>query len=107
MYHQEVWKDHWHQKNPITRGKTTITRKELVGSTDPYGGGDTQCIGAVYCQKGINIPDIMLWEELSITLDTDELLVDSARYCIVNNDQIKKECRDTELSCIYSGSTIF
>jgi hypothetical protein len=47
MYHQEVWKDHWHHNTPIARGKTTAIRKELVGSTDPYGGGDTQCIGAV------------------------------------------------------------
>jgi hypothetical protein len=60
MYHQEVCKDHWHTETPITRGKTTVIRKELVGSTNPYGGGDTQCVGAVFRQKGIDIPDIML-----------------------------------------------
>jgi hypothetical protein len=79
----------------------------LVGSTNPYGGGDTQCVGAVYRQKGIDIPDSMLWEELTITLDTDTLLVDATGSCIVNNDQIKIGCRDTALSCIYSGGTIF
>jgi hypothetical protein len=107
MYHQEVWKDHWNTETPIARGKTTVIRKELVGSTNPYGGGDTQCVGAVYRQKGIDIPDIMLWEELTITLDTDTLLVDAEGSCIVNNDQIKIGCRDTALSCIYSGGTIF
>jgi hypothetical protein len=107
MYHQEVWKDHWHTETPIVRGKTTVIRKELVGSTNPYGGGDTQCVGAVYRQKGIDIPDIMLWEELTITLDTDTLLVDAEGSYIVNNDQIKIGCRDTALSCIYSGGTIF
>jgi hypothetical protein len=49
----------------------------------------------------------MLWEELSITLDTDKLLVDTAGACIVNNEQIKIECRDTALSCVYSGGTLF
>jgi hypothetical protein len=49
----------------------------------------------------------MLWEELSITLDTDKLMVDNAGACIVNNDQMKIECRDTILSCIYSGGTLF
>jgi hypothetical protein len=107
MYHQEVWKDHWHKETPIARGKTTVIRKELVGSTSPYSGGDTQCVGAVYRQKGIEIPDIMLWEELTITLDTDTLLVDATGSCIVNNDQIKIGCTDTALSCIYSGHTIF
>jgi hypothetical protein len=107
MYHQEVWKDHWHTETPIARGKTTVIRKELVCSTNPYGGGDTQCVGAVYQQKGIDIPDIMRWEELAITLDTDTLLVDATGSCIVNNDQIKIGCRDTALSCIYSGGTIF
>jgi 3-oxoacyl-[acyl-carrier-protein] synthase III len=48
----------------------------------------------------------MLWEELSITLDTHKLLVDNAGACIVNNDQIKIEFRDTDLSCIYSGGTL-
>jgi hypothetical protein len=107
MYHQEVWKDHWHHETPIAKGKTTVIRKELVGSTNRNGEGDTQCVGAVYRQKGIDIPDIMLWEELSITLDTDELLVDTTGACIVNNDQIKIGCRDTDLSCIYSGGTLF
>jgi hypothetical protein len=89
MYHQEVWKDHWHHETPIARRKMTVIRKEQVGSTDPYGGGDTQCIKAVYRQKGINIPDITLWEKLSITLDTDKLLFDTAGARIVNNHQIK------------------
>jgi hypothetical protein len=84
-----------------------IFDKELVGSTNPYGGGDTQCVGAIYRQNGLDIPDIMLWEELTITLDTDTLLVDAEGACIVNNDQIKIGCRDTDLSCIYSGGTLF
>jgi hypothetical protein len=107
MYHQEVWKDHWHTETPIARGKTTVIRKELVGSTNPYGGGDTQCVRAIYRWKGIDIPDIMLWEELTITLDTDTLLVDAEGSCIVNNDQIRIGCRDTDLSCIYSGGTLY
>jgi hypothetical protein len=107
MYHQEVWKDHWHTETPIARGKTTVIRKELVGSTNPYGGGDSQCVGAIYRQKRIDIPDIMLWEKLTITLDTDTLLEDAEGSCIVNNNQIKIGCRDTDLSCIYSGGTLF
>jgi hypothetical protein len=27
MYHQEVWKDHWHTETPIARGKTTVIWK--------------------------------------------------------------------------------
>jgi hypothetical protein len=49
----------------------------------------------------------MLWEELTITLDTKTLLVDTEGACIVDKDQIRIGCRDTELSCIYSGGTIF
>jgi hypothetical protein len=48
MYNQKVYKDHWHKETPIERGMTTVIRKELVGSTNPYGGGDTQCVGAIY-----------------------------------------------------------
>jgi hypothetical protein len=86
---------------------TTVIRKELVRSTNPYGRGDTQCVGAIYRQNGLDIPDIMLWEELTITLDTDTLLVDTEGACIVNNDQIRIGCRDTDLCCIYSGDTLF
>ena len=107
MYDREIYKDKWHEETPIGRGKTTIIRKELVGSTNPYGGADTQCVGATYRSKGIDIPDIMIWEELTITLDTDTLLVDKEGACIVNNDQIRIGCRDTDLSCIYSGGTLF
>jgi hypothetical protein len=35
----------------------------------------------------LDIPDIMLWEELCITLDADTLLVDAEGACIVNNDR--------------------
>jgi hypothetical protein len=101
MYNQEVWKDHWHKETPIKRWMTTVIRKELVASTNPYGGGDTQCVGAIYTQNWLDIPDIMLWVELTITLDTDTLLVDAEGACIVNNNQIKIGCRDTDLSCIY------
>ncbi len=59
MNSQKDYKVGWHDETPIERGKTTVIRKELVGSTNPYGGGDTQCVGATYRQKGINIPDIM------------------------------------------------
>jgi hypothetical protein len=107
MYSQKVYKDHWHKANPIDRGMSNVIRKELVGSTNPYGGGDTQCVGAIYQQNGLDIPDIMLWEDLSITMDTDTLLVDAEGACIVNNDQIRIRCRDTDLSCIYSGGTLF
>jgi hypothetical protein len=107
MYSQKVYKDHWHKETPIDIGMTNVIRKELVGSKNPYGGGDTQCVGAIYRQNGLDIPDIMLWEELFITLDTDTLLVDAEGACIVNNDQIWIGCRDTDLSCIYSGGTIF
>jgi hypothetical protein len=47
----------------------------------------------------LDIPDVMLWEELFVTLEEDLLLVDSKGACIVNNDQIKISCRDTDLSC--------
>jgi hypothetical protein len=86
---------------------TNVIRKELVGSTNPYGRGDTQCVGAIYRQNRLDIPDIMLWEELFITLDADTLLLDAEGACIVNNDQIRIGCRDTDLSCIYSRGTIF
>jgi hypothetical protein len=72
MYSQKVYKDHWHKASPIDIG-----RKEQVGHTNPYGGGDTHCVGAIYRQNGLDIPDIMLWEELSITLGTDTLLVEA------------------------------
>jgi hypothetical protein len=107
MYNQKVYKDHWHKETPIERGMTTVIRMELVGSMNPYGKGDTQCVEAIYRQNGLDIPDIMLWEELTITLDTDTLLVDAEGACIVNNDQIRIGCRDTDLSCIYSGGTLF
>ena len=74
MYKQKVYKDQWHQATPIDIGMTNVIRKELVGSTNPYGGGDTQWVGAIYRQNGLDIPDIMLWEELFITLDEDTLL---------------------------------
>jgi hypothetical protein len=106
MYNQKVYKDHWHKETPIERGMTTVIRKELVGCTNPYGGGDTQCVGAIYRQNGLDIPNIMLWE-LTITLDTDTLLVDTEGACIVNNNQIRIGCRDKDLSCIYSGGTLF
>jgi hypothetical protein len=48
MYNQKVFKDRWHKETPIERGMTTVIGKELVGSTNPYGGGDTQCVGAIY-----------------------------------------------------------
>jgi hypothetical protein len=107
MYNQKVYKDRWHKETPIKRGMTTVIRKELVGSTNPYGGGDTKCVGAIYRQNGLDIPDIMLWEELTITLDTDTLLVDTEGACIINSDQIRIGCRDTDLSYIYSGGTLF
>jgi hypothetical protein len=107
MYSQKVYKDHWHKATPINLGMTNVIRKELVGSMNPYGRGDTQCVCAIYCQNGLDIPDIMLWEELSITLDRDSPLVDAEGACIVNNDQIRIGCRDTDLSCIYSGGSIF
>jgi hypothetical protein len=107
IYNQKVYKDRWHKETPIERGMTTVIRKELVGSTNPYGGRDTQCVGAIYPQNGLDIPDIMLLEELTITLDTDTLLVNTEGACIVNNDQIRIGCRDTDLSCIYSGGTLF
>jgi hypothetical protein len=40
-------------------------------------------------KKKKKITDIMLWEELLITLDEDALLVDAEGACIVNNDQIR------------------
>jgi hypothetical protein len=60
MYNQKVYKDQWHKETPIERGMTTVIRKELVGSRNPYGGGDTQCVGAIYRHNGLDIPDIML-----------------------------------------------
>jgi hypothetical protein len=60
MHKQKVYKDHWHKETPIDRGMTNVIRKELVGSMNPYGGGDTQCVGAIYQQNGLDIPDIML-----------------------------------------------
>jgi hypothetical protein len=45
MYHQEVWKDHYHTETPITRGKTTVIRKELVGSTNQYSEGMCNVLG--------------------------------------------------------------
>jgi hypothetical protein len=106
MYPQQMWKeDLLHTETPICRSKTTIIRKELVRKTDAHSGADTQCTGAMYRSKGINIPDIMLWEELSITLNTYKLLVDKAGGCIVNSNQVRIGCKDTELSCKYSEGT--
>jgi hypothetical protein len=45
MYSQKVYKDHWHKATPINIGMTNVIRKELVGSTNPYGGGDTHVSG--------------------------------------------------------------
>jgi hypothetical protein len=41
MYSQKVYKDHWHKATTIDRGMKSVIRKELVGSTNLYGGGDT------------------------------------------------------------------
>jgi hypothetical protein len=57
MYAQKVYKDHWHQATPLDTGMTNIIRKELIGSTNPWGGGDTKCVGAIYQQNGLDIPD--------------------------------------------------
>jgi hypothetical protein len=107
MYQQKIYKDRWHKGTPLDTGMTNIIRKELVGHTNPYTGADTQCVGAIYRHNGLDIPDVMLWEELFITLEEDLLLVDKEGACIVNNDQIRISCRDTDLSCTYSGGTIF
>jgi hypothetical protein len=53
MYEQKVYKDHWHQATPLDTGMTNVIRKELIGSTNPWGGGDTQCVGAIYRQNGL------------------------------------------------------
>ena len=56
MYDREIYMDKWHEETPIGRGKTTIIRKELVGSTNPYGEGIPNASGQLTGAKGSTSP---------------------------------------------------
>ena len=84
------------KRHRLQVGGTSVIAYEHIGETRIWESSDVQCYGASYRGK----PDVMLWEQLKITLAPEELWVEPAtNKVIVRNGNLWTTCTPEDLEC--------
>lgn len=109
---RKMWRDkqyvgHHEKKFPLKVGPDNTFTELVVGTTSLYDNTDVQCVGGKTMHDGIPLLSMNVWEQQTIRLTEEIILVSESGDVTLHHAQIKLKCPFWDHECVYEQGTVY